>query len=293
MNILSYITKYLSPYINIDNEYLLLIIISIIYLLLLKLMNILITKSYKLKKHSSRKIFKFTQHNNLIFNILAVIGLFIIWESHLKGLVTIISFISAGATIALKEVVLNYFAGIYIRSSKPFVLEDRIEIDGIIGDVVLIKPFNFKVLQVGNKETHHQSNGIIINIPNSFIFSYSLKNYTTAFKYIWTELHVPIKLDADIVKNKKLLSKIVNSNEIIKTIPKKMDRQIDAAAKDYRIYYNKLEPVIYTSFDTDHIDLAIRYLVHPKKERIVEDQLWNEILKYNKDKKIDLYTGSN
>ena len=100
---------------------------------------------------------------------------------------------------------------------------------------------------------------------------------------------VPIKIDADIDKNKKILESIVSNNEIIKAIPKKMDRAIDVAQQNYRIYYNNLTPIIYTNFNENHIDLIIRYLVHPKKERTVEDELWKEIINNYKEKKLDLY----
>ena len=108
---------------------------------------------------------------------------------------TIISFISAGITIAIRDIILNLFAGIYIKTKKPFKLEDRIEIDGIKGDVVVINALSFKILEVGDRINGEQSSGLIINIPNSFVFSKSLKNYNTAFKYIWDEIVINLNLD--------------------------------------------------------------------------------------------------
>ena len=196
---------------------------------------------------------------------------------------------SAGATIALREVILNLFAGCFIRFSKPFIVEDRIEIGDIKGDVVLISAMSFKVLELSNRLNGEQSSGIIVNIPNSKIFSTPLKNYTTAFKYIWTELVVSINFEADVNKNKKKLEQIVNQNEVIKAIPKKMDKAIDEASGSYRIYYNNLKPIIYTEYVENHIELTIRFLVHPKKERMVLDNLWLSIIKEAKKGNIDLY----
>ena len=62
---------------------------------------------------------------------------------------------------------------------------------------------SFKVLELGDRLNGEQSSGIIVNIPNSKIFSEALKNYTTAFKYIWSEMIVNIDFEADIDKNKK------------------------------------------------------------------------------------------
>ena len=100
---------------------------------------------------------------------------------------------------------------------------------------------------------------------------------------------VNIDFEADIDKNKKKLYEIVNKNEVIKSIPKKMDRAIDEACGTYRIYYNNLKPIIYTEYKDDHIELTIRFLVHPKKERNVINDLWINIIKEAQKGNINLY----
>ena len=145
------------------------------------------------------------------------------------------------------------------------------------------------MLEVSDKENGEQSNGKIVNIPNSYIFSYALKNYTTAFKYIWDEINVNIPLEADVEATKKIILKIVNNNEVIKEIPKKMDKQVSDASLEYRIYYNHLEPIIYTRVNNNHIELSVRFLVHPKKMRNVENDIWIKILNEYQNKKITLY----
>ncbi len=274
---------------GIQSEYILLFIISIIALVIVKLIAKVISHIYKSGRHSGRDVFKFNQRLNLLANIILIFVIFIIWEDYLDNVVTIISFISAGATIALREVILNLFAGIYIKVAKPFVVEDRIEVGDIKGDVVLITAMSFKVLELGDRVNGEQSNGIIVNIPNSQVFSNSLKNYTTAFKYIWTEMKVNVDLEADINAHKKKLYEIVNNNAVIKSIPKKMDKAIDAASGDYRIYYNNLKPIIYTEYVDNHIEFTVRFLVHPKKERNVLDELWISIIKSAQKGEIKLY----
>lgn len=277
---------------GIQSEYILLLIVSAIAVLVVKFINKIINKLYTTGKHSGRDNFKFSQRCNLVANILLIFIIFIIWEGHLDNIVTIVSFISAGATIALREVILNLFAGVYIKCAKPFVVEDRIEVGNIKGDVVLISAMSFKVLELGDRVNGEQSNGIIVNVPNSQIFSNSLKNYTTAFKYIWAEMKVNVDVDADINSHKKKLYEIVNNNAVIKSIPKKMDKAIDAASGSYRIYYNNLKPIIYTEYVDNHIEFSIRFLVHPKKERNVLDDLWIKIIKENQKGEIKLYKKS-
>lgn len=276
---------------GINNDYLLLGLLSLILYLVIKLIIKLIEKGYSLKDRPGKVLFNFNQRVNIFGNIIYFLCLFLLWDNHLHNIVTIISFISAGATIALREVILNIIAGFYIKVAKPLEVEDRIEIDGVKGDVVLINLLNFKVLELGNRLNGEQSSGIIVNIPSSMIFKEPLKNYTTAFKYIWSELVVNINFDSDIDKTKEKLYEIVNKNEVVKRIPKKMDKAIDEASGTYRIYYNNLKPIIYTGYNEDHIELTIRFLVHPKKERYVIDDLWTNIIKEAQLGNIKLYKG--
>lgn len=274
---------------TIGDDYLVLILKSILLLILSRVLYKIIVLIFTKKIKTSRKVFLFNKNISILINIISLIVLFIIWEPHLKNIITLISFISAGLTIAIRDIILNLFAGIFINARKPFKLEDRISIDGVIGDVVVINALSFKILEVKDRENGEQSSGLIINIPNSFVFSKSLKNYNTAFKYIWEEITVKIPLDADVEKNKKEILEIVENNEIVASIPKKMNKEIHDASLDYRIYYNHLTPIIYTKVVDSHIELTARFLVHPKKSRIVEDDVWTKILKKYKENKIDLY----
>lgn len=284
-NIIEIITKN-------SEHYMVLIAKSILFLIIFRLLNKLIVLICTKRIKTSRKVFLFNQNVSIAINIITFIALIVIWEPYLKNIITIISFVSAGLTIAIRDIIVNLFAGIYINTRKPFKLEDRISIDGIIGDVVVINALSFKILEVKDRENGEQSSGLIINIPNSFVFSHSLKNYNTAFKYIWEELTVKIPLDADVEKNKKEILKIVENNEIVASIPKKMDKAIHDASADYRIYYNYLEPIIYTKVVDSHIELTARFLVHPKKSRIVEDDVWTKILQKYKNNEIDLYKSN-
>ena len=148
---------------------------------------------------------------------------------------------------------------------------------------------NFEVLEISNRDEGEQSTGVIIHIPNSTIFTSPLKNYTKVFKYVWNEITVKIPLDANLNKTKSELYRIINTNEVVKQVPQKMENQINNAITDYRIFYNKLKPIIYTKVVDDHIELSVRYLVHPKKARNVESDIWNKILAAKNKNKIELY----
>ena len=178
---------------------------------------------------------------------------------------------------------------LYIKVKKPFQVEDRIEVKDIKGDVMNISYLNFEVLEISNKEEHGQSTGVIVTFPNSIVCSEPVRNLNKGFKYVWDELTVKVPIDCDLAKNKQELYKIVNNIEIIRNIPKKMKSQINDINTTNRVYFNKYDPTIYTKIVDDHIELTIRYLMHPKKGRFVESVIWNKILEAYKEGNIDLF----
>lgn len=284
---MKYIEK-ISKLFNIDEIYIGLILKTIIIIFLILVVEKIGIRIIK-RTRDSKKEYNYTKKYKLIIRIIILSAIIIVWGKYIKNFLTLISLVSAAFTIAIRDLIFNFFCGIYIKIVKPFIVEDRIEINGYKGDVVNINTMNFEIFEVSNVDTTGQSTGIIIHLPNSIIFNYPLKNYNKAFKYIWDEITIRIPLDYDVNKAKKVLYKIVNSNEIIKKIPPKLKKQINNVSNSYRIYYNQYDPIIYTKINEDHIELQIRYLIHPKKARYVESIISSDILLAYKNGEIEIY----
>ena len=277
--IISSVTGMEGPYANLIIDTLLIIIfVKIVQ----KVSNFFFSKIFK--KNKTR--FNFRKKVSFVCNIFLVFIIIIIWEEFLLKFITLFSFVTAAIAYSLRDTIINFFAGIYIRLAKPFQVEDRIMICNHIGDVVNISNLSFEVLEVNNDT--FQSTGSIVHIPNSKVISEPLINYVKVFKYVWNETEVKISIDSDIKKVKGILYSIVNNNDIIKSIPGKMINELNNNSS-YRIYYNKLEPIIYTNIKDKYVSMNIRYLVHPKKKRNVINEINNQLLKLNEEGKISLY----
>lgn len=283
------ISEYLSEHIGIDSEYIKLTILTILVFITFGLIKSIIKKIYSNLPVADKKKYFRNRKIRIILTIISFILVFFIWGEKISGLITIISFISAGLTIAIREIIFNFFAGIYINWNKPFEIEDRIEIDDVKGDVISMHPLGFEILEIGNRVYGEQSTGRIIHVPNSYIFTKTLKNYTKVFKYIWDEIKIDVTLDSDIKKTKEVIYEILFDNETLREIPKKMEDAVDEAILEYRIYYNNLDPIIYMKIEKDHIELYLRYLVHPKKARNVQEEINTRILEEYRKGNIDLY----
>lgn len=273
---------------TLEGKYIVLLLTSLIVIIVFRILKVFGKKIIQ-KVTTGRKEFVSNQTYQVILNTLEILVFILLFDDYIKGLITLISVISAAMTIALRDFILNFFCGIYIKFKKPFKVEDRIQIEDIKGDVMSISTFSFEILEVSNKEDNGQSTGIVIHYPNSTIVSKPVKNINKGFKYIWNEMTIKVCLDCDLANNKKEIYKIVNGLDTVKSIPKKMKNLIDDVNTTNRIYFNKFEPIIYTRIVDDHIELILRYLMHPKKARYIESVIWNKIYLAYKDEKINLY----
>lgn len=270
------ITSLFINYFHIKNIYIINIIYSLLFFLILKIFRY-IFDCINLKFNKDEKnLYITTRRNKTILRIIYFFIIFFIWKEEIRDIITFISFVSAAITLAIRDIIYNYFCGIYIKFIKPIKIEDRIQVGNIIGDVINMRSLFFEILEV-NPNTN-QSTGKIIYVPNSQIFSETIKNYNTAFKYIWHELKINIGIDSNVDLAKEIILNILNSNETINEIPKKMQREIKKSHAEYRIYFNKLTPIVYTSINDNKIVLSARFLMHPKKIRIVESEIYEKLI---------------
>ena len=70
-----------------------------------------------------------------------------------------------------------------------------------------------------------------------------------------------------------------------------MKSEVENLNNSNRIYFNQYDPIIYTKIVDGHVELTVRFLMHPKKARYVESVIWNKIYNSYREGKINLYKG--
>ena len=104
-----------------------------------------------------------------------------------QSIITMISAISLGIGISLKEFLSNFAGGVVILFSRPFTVGNFIEMNDIMGEVSEIGVFSTRVNTLDSRK---------IIIPNNVVISKNIINYD-ANKYRRIQLTVPIAYEAD------------------------------------------------------------------------------------------------
>lgn len=202
--------------------------------------------------------------------------IFRLWILDIGSLGTFLGLLSAGIAVALKDPLMNLAGWMFILWRKPFTVGDRIQIGPHKGDVIDIRAFQFTLLEIENWVKAEQSTGRVIHIPNSRVLTEMIANYTQSFEFIWNEIPVLITFESNYKKAKELLLKIAKRHA--EHLSNEAEKKLKEAAKKYMIIYTKFTPIVYTRVENSGILLTIRYLCSPRKRRISESNIWEEIL---------------
>lgn len=208
-----------------------------------------------------------------------VLGILLVGRLWLEGigtLVTYLGLLSAGIAIALQDLIVALAGWLFIIWRRPFVVGDRIEIAGQLGDVIDIRLFSFSLLEIGRRINAEQSTGRIIHIPNGKIFSDVLTNMHQGFPFIWNEIPVMVTFESDWEKAKAILVNIVNDLAPDVTEALRRGRR---AGQRFVISYSNVSPTVYTSVADSGVVLTLRYMVDPRKRRGSEQEIWEAMLR--------------
>ena len=208
------------------------------------------------------------------FLILIFLG--VIWFAGLERIATFAGILGAGLAVALHDTIANIAGFLFIMLRRPFEVGDRIEIEGVAGDVIDIRVFQFSLLEIGNWVDADQSTGRILQVPNGKVLRAVTASFNKGFDYIWHEIPVLITFESDWKKAKGILEKIVDDDSFV--VAEEVERQVRRAASRYLIYSGKVTPIVYTTVRDSGVLLTVRYMTKPKTRRGTEQQLWEQIL---------------
>lgn len=247
------------------------VIVIFAYLLLFALIGIINKRVQNIKaRHAVRK------NTTYIINFFLFAAIFLIWIQNINSITILLGFASAGLALALQEVILCVAGWFFILSRRPFETGDRIEINGVKGDVIDIRLFQTSLLEIGNWVDADQSTGRIVNIPNSAVFKSPQYNYSRGFEFIWNEIPVLVTFESDWKRAKEIM--MVGVKKQSESLTDDARKKIEIMKDRYMIYYGKLTPIVYVNIKDSGVQLTLRYLTEAKQRRSTQDELCRSIL---------------
>ena len=197
------------------------------------------------------------------------------FTGNIKDFTLAIGLLSAGIAITLQELILSIAGSMYIFFVKVYKPGDRIEINGIKGDVIDIDSIYTTMMEIGEWVSSDNYSGRIIKLSNAFVFKGPVYNYSMDFPFIWDEFNLPIRYGSDIELAKDIVIKVATEN-LSEYVAKSIAKWKDVVER-YYIEDAKVEPTLAITMTDNWIEFNLRYIVDYKKRRITKHIL-NELI---------------
>ncbi|MFA5512113.1 MAG: mechanosensitive ion channel domain-containing protein [Candidatus Kapaibacterium sp.] len=248
---------------------------SLISIVIFYLVRLLIFRIIDNKIEHFRKRYFFRQTLNYIFIAIVALTLIIIWVEWFRSILTLLSLVIGALVIASKEALLNVLANGVIIWRGLFQVGDRIEIDGIVGDVLEAGIMYFSISEVGDKDKNDLPTGRLVKIPNSFVLYKPIWNYSKALGIVWNEITVDFKKEIEIQSVKVRLMELLNDFNY--SFTEDNLRELKENGTDL-IFLHK-EPGVYFTADSEKISVKLRYAVKFHKRKDSENEIQEYIIK--------------
>jgi len=207
-----------------------------------------------------------------------VIALFltIVFNDRLGQLTVVFGVVGAGVAFALQEVIASFAGWIAISSGQFYKPGDRVQLGGIIGDVIDISILRTTVMEIGAWVKADQYNGRIVRIANSFVFKEPVFNYSADFAFVWDEITIPVKYGSDHRLARQILQQV--ADEVVGEYVPQAKSEWKHLVRKYLIEDARIEPLVTLVINDNWIEFTLRYVVDYKARRIKKDQLFTRTL---------------
>lgn len=275
--------------INSENgQKLLLTIISVFLIVgLKKFLTFIIWKFYSRKADKQHVRFWSRQALNLLSAVTIVLVFLSIWFDNPTRLATALGLVTAGLAFALQKVVTSFAGYLMIMRGNTFSVGDRITMGGIRGDVIELNFLQTTIMEMGQPPSvqgadpamwvqGRQFTGRIVTVTNDKIFENPVFNYTREFPFLWEEIRIPIKYDADRKRAEQIILNAVNMHvvevhKLSESFREKLEIKYDLKTSD-------MIPKVYYRLTDNWLELSVRFIVPEHRIREIKDNIYRELL---------------
>ena len=219
----------------------------------------------------SKTRYSFRKTVSILYFVVLLLALIRIWVEHTQTLLVSYGLVAAGIAIALQDFFKNFVGGVIIFITGIYRVGDRIEINQKVGDVIDIGILYTTLLELKEWVAGDQATGRLTIIPNGYVLSGTINNYTKDNNFIWDEIAIPITYDSDWKEAITTIQRIVGNET--KSMADQAEQEIMELAEKYYLSIRAVEPVVYLTLTDNWITYNIRYITDVRQRRVVRSTL--------------------
>ena len=201
---------------------------------------------------------------NITFFTLLIFTLLFAYIENVSYLVTILGFASAGIAIAMKDWFMSIMGWFVIVLGGAVHVGDRVKFvrNGMeyVGDIIDISMLRMTIQEDITLTTYmtNRRAGRIIFVPNNFIFTDMVANYTHAgLKTVWDGIDFTITFDSNAKRAAQIAKEV--TKKYSKGYTEITRKQLNKLRSQYSVKNTNVEPRIYTFIEPNGIKISAWY----------------------------------
>jgi small-conductance mechanosensitive channel len=201
---------------------------------------------------------------NITFFTLLIFILLFAYIENVSYLVTILGFASAGIAIAMKDWFMSIMGWFVIIIGGSIHVGDRVKFvrEGVeyVGDIVDISLLRMTIHEdvTLTSYMHNRRAGRVIFIPNNFVFTDMIANYSHAgLKTVWDGIDYMITFDSNVSKATSITKEIVKKYS--KGYTDITRKQLNKLRSQYSMKNTNVEPRVYSFMEPYGVKISAWY----------------------------------
>ena len=220
---------------------------------------------------------------NFLFITILVMVLLFAYIENVNYMVTILGFASAGIAIAMKDWFMSLMGWFVIVLGGSVHVGDRIKVvrngTQYVGDVVDISLLKMTIHEDITLTTymHNRRSGRIIFVPNNYIFTDMIANYSHAgLKTVWDGIDFNITFDSDAAKAASIAKEV--AKKYSKGYTDITRKQLNKLRSSYHLKNTNVEPRVFTFIEEYGVRVSVWYLTNAFATLTLRSTISSEIL---------------
>jgi small-conductance mechanosensitive channel len=224
---------------------------------------------------------------SLAVAIIVLLGIASIWFDNPARLAAVVGLIGAGIAFAMQRVVTAVAGYFVILRGKTFNVGDRIQMGGVRGDVIGLSFMQTRIMEMGESAKEQgdepsmwvksrQFTGRIVTVTNDKVFDCPVYNYTHEFPYIWDEINLPVRFQADHAKVEQVLLEAARKHALNE---ERVGRdEMERLERRFGIKVGEIDPQVFWRLTDNWLEITVRFLGPDHGLRTIKDRMTREIL---------------
>lgn len=258
---LFWFAQFQYPNVYLERGFYTFLTVTIVYFVFKSVFEEIVARQIK----ESKTRYSFRKTVSILYFVVLLLALIRIWVEHTQTLLVSYGLVAAGIAIALQDFFKNFVGGVIIFVTGIYRVGDRIEINQKVGDVIDIGILYTTLLELKEWVAGDQATGRLTIIPNGYVLSGTINNYTKDNNFIWDELAIPITYDSDWKEAVTTIQRIVGNET--KSMANQAEQEIMELAEKYYLSIRAVEPVVYLTLTDNWITYNIRYITDVRHRR--------------------------